>query len=116
MVNAFLDVPVLKGLSAYAGAGVGRSFARGFGDSDGAVARQRMIGARYSVTDRLDVGLKYRKFASGIVKLDHDPIDYAGNPDQGATGVSTKTASVTPDIEGEFRTRGVSLTLSYNLR
>ena len=82
MVNAFLDVPVIKHFSIYAGAGVGRSFARGFGDSDGALARQKMIGARYSVTDRFDVGLKYRKFASGIIKLDHDPIDYAGNPDQ----------------------------------
>ena len=75
-----------------------------------------MIGARYSVTDRIDLGLKYKKFHSGVIKLDHDPIDYAGNPDQGATAVSSRTASVTPDIEGEFRTRGVSLTLSYNLR
>jgi len=116
MVNAYLDVPVLKGLSVYAGAGVGRSFVRGFNDHDGALARQKMIGARYSVTDRVDVGFKYKKFQSGIIKLDHDPIDYAGNPDQGATAVSTRTASVTPDIEGEFRTRGVSLTLSYNLR
>lgn len=116
MVNAYLDVPVLKGLSAYAGAGVGRSFVRGFNDHDGALARQKMIGARYSVNDRIDVGFKYKKFQSGIIKLDHDPIDYAGNPDQGATAVSTRTASVTPDIEGEFRTRGVSLTLSYNLR
>ena len=116
MVNAFLDVPVFKGFSVYAGAGVGRSFVRGFDDSDGALARQKMIGARYSVTDRFDVGFRYRKFASGIIKLDHDPIDYAGNPDQGATGVATRTAAITPDIEGEFRTRGVSLTLNYNLR
>ena len=116
MINAYLDVPVFKGLSVYAGAGVGRSFVHGFNDSDGALARQKMIGARYSVTDRIDLGLKYKKFHSGVIKLDHDPIDYAGNPDQGATAVSTRTASVTPDIEGEFRTRGVSLTLSYNLR
>jgi len=117
MVNAFLDVPIVKQLSVYAGVGVGRSFARGFGDSDGGLARQKMIGARYSVTNRFDVGLKYqRKFASGIIKLDHDPIDYAGNPDQGAIGVATRTAAVTPDIEGEFRTKGVLLTLNYNLR
>ena len=117
MVNAFLDVPVFKGLSVYAGLGVGRSFVHGFGDSDGALARQKMIGARYSVTDRIDVGLKYRrKYASGIIKLDHDPIDYAGNPDQGPTGVATRTAAVTPDIEGEIRTQGVLLTLNYNLR
>lgn len=116
MINAFLDVPVFKGLSVYAGAGVGRSFAHGFGDSDGALARQKMIGARYSVTDRIDVGLKYRKFASGIIKLDHDPIAFAGNPDQGTTGVSTRAALIAPDIEGEFRTRGVSLTLNYNFR
>ena len=116
MINAFLDVPIVKGLSVYAGAGVGRSFAHGFGDTDEATARQRMVGARYSVTNRIDVGLKYRKFASGIIKLDHDPINFAGNPDQGATGVSTRTASIAPDIEGEFRTRGVLLTLNYNLR
>ena len=61
-----------------------------------------MIGARYSVTDRFDVGLKYRKFASGIIKLDHDPIDYAGNPDQGATGVATRTAAVARTSKASF--------------
>jgi len=120
MVNAFLDVPIVKGFSIYAGAGFGRSFVRGFDDSDGALARQRMLGAHYAINDRFEVGLRYKKFASGIIKVKHDPIDYFGNPDVVAGGggsiVRTPNASISPDIEGEFRTRGISLSLTYNLR
>ncbi len=120
MVNAFLDVPIVKGFSIYAGAVLGRSFVRGFDDSDGALARQRMLGAHYAINDRFEVGLRYKKFASGIIKVKHDPIDYSGNPDVVAAGggsiVRTPNASISPDIEGEFRTRGISLSLTYNLR
>lgn len=120
MVNALLDVPVTKRLSIYAGGGVGRSFAVGFNDRDGALARQRMIGARYAVSDRVELGLKFRKFESGIIKLDHDPIDYAGNPRQltvgGTSIIQTTNAAITPDIEGEFRTRGLLFNVVYNLR
>ena len=120
MVNALVDVKVLKGLNLYAGLGVGRSFARGFNDRDGALARQRMAGLRYAVTDRIEIGLKYRKFESGIIKLDHDPIDFAGNPRQvivdNTPTTQTTNAAITPDIEGEFRTKAVLLSFTYNLR
>jgi opacity protein-like surface antigen len=118
MVNAFVDVPIVKGFSIYAGAGLGRSFARGFGDDDGALARQKMVGAHYAVSDRFELGLRYRKFASGIIKLNHDPIDYLGNPNQvgGGPGAQTTNAAIAPDIEGEFRTRGLLLSLTYSLR
>lgn len=120
MVNALLDVSVTKHLNLYAGGGVGRSFARGFDDSDGGFARQRMAGIRYAVTDRMELGLKYRKFESGIIKLDHDPIDYAGNPRQvmvgGTPTTVTTNAAITPDIEGEFRTRAFLLSFTYNFR
>lgn len=119
MVNAMLDVPVVKGFSVYIGAGVGRSFVSGFGDSDGALARQRMVGAHYSIGDRVEIGLRYRKFASGIIKLEHDPIAYSGNPNQvtgsGAPFNRTTNALVTPDLEGEFRTPSWLLSLTYNL-
>ncbi len=120
MVNALLDVSVTKGLNLYVGGGIGRSIARGFDDRDGAFARQRMAGIRYAVTDRMDIGLKYRKFESGIIKLDHDPIDYAGNPRQvivGGTPTSVTTnAAIIPDIEGEFRTKAFLLSFTYNFR
>jgi opacity protein-like surface antigen len=116
MVNALLDVPVTKRLNLYAGVGVGRSFARGFDDRDGALARQRMAGVRYAVSDRIDIGLKYRKFESGIIKLIHDPIDYPGNPNQVGGTSQTRNAAITPDIEGEIRTRAFLLSLTYNFR
>ena len=120
MVSALLDVKVAKGLNLYAGGGVGRSFARGFSDRDGGFARQRMAGVRYAVTDRFEIGLKYRKFESGIIKLVHDPIDYPGNPRQvivdGTPTTQTRNATITPDIEGEFRTRAFLLSFAYNLK
>jgi opacity protein-like surface antigen len=117
LVNALLDVEVVKGFNVYAGAGIGRSFVRGFEDRDGARAWQQLLGARYAITDQIDLGLKYRKFRSGIVKLDHDPIVYAGNPNVvSSTVVRTTNAAVVPDIEGELRTRGVLISLVYNMR
>lgn len=120
MVSALLDVPVAKRLNLYAGVGVGRSFARGFDGRDGALARQRMAGLRYAVSDRVEIGVKYRKFESGIIKLVHDPIDYAGNPRQviidGTPTTQTRNAAITPDIEGEFRTRAFLLSFAYNLK
>ena len=120
MVSALLDVPVTKRLNLYVGGGVGRSFARGFNGHDGALARQRMAGIRYAVTDRFQIGVKYRKFESGIIKLVHDPIEFAGNPRQviigGTPTTQTRNAAITPDIEGEFRTNAFLLSFAYNLK
>ena len=118
MVNGMLDLGVIDGLSVYAGVGFGRSFVRGYDDRDGAIASQRFAGARYALSERFELGLKYRKFSSGIIKLNRDPISFAGNPDQATPGgpATTTNAVLTPDIEGEFRTKNFLVTLVYNLR
>ncbi len=117
MVNGMLDVKLLDGFNVYAGVGFGPAFVRGYGEHDRAIASQRFVGARYGVNKHFELGLKLYRFSSGIIRLDHDPIAYAGNPDQAAGGpVTTTNAAVMPDIEGEFRTRGLLVTLVYNLR
>lgn len=118
MVNGMLDLGVVGGLNIYAGVGFGPSFVRGYGDHDIAIASQRFVGARYAVNNRFELGLKLHRFSSGIIKLDHGPIAYTGNPDQVSPGgpVATTNAAVTPNLEGEFRTRGILVSLVYNLR
>jgi len=119
MLNVFLDIPVVKRFNVYAGFGAGRSFAHGFGGNDHALAQQQMLGARYAVTSRIDLGIKYRKFNSGIIKLQHDPIAYSGNPRAiagGASAFQTTNAAIAADLEGEFRTQAWLLSLRYNLR
>src|SRR5215210_1242769 len=100
MVNGIIDVKVVDRLNVYAGIGVGWSYLQGFDDHDNTGAWQRILGARYSLTDRIDLGVKYRNFRTGVFKLVHDPIDFNGNPNQLA---ETTSAAVIPDIEGEFR-------------
>lgn len=118
MVNGLIDVKLLTGLNVYAGVGFGPAFVRGYGDHDRAIASQRFVGARYGVNERFELGLKLHRFSSGIIRLDRDPIAYAGNPDQAVPGgpVTTTNAALSPNLEGEFRTRGLLLTLLYNLR
>lgn len=116
IVNALLDVKLFNRFNAYAGAGFGKAFIRGFDDSDSEFVWQRVFGARYGITDRFDVGVKYRNFRTGVIKLNHDPVSFAGNPDQTNAGVVTTNATVFPDIEGQFRAKSLLLTLNYNLR
>ncbi|MEO6582163.1 MAG: hypothetical protein ABIN68_05075 [Sphingomicrobium sp.] len=117
MVNGVFDLKLFKGLNVFIGAGFGPAFVRGFGDHDRAIASQRFVGARYAINERFEFGLKVHRFSSGIIKLTHDPIAYAGNANSvGEGGSQTTSALVTPDIEGEFRTRGLLATLVYNLR
>lgn len=116
IVNALIDVKLFNRFNAYGGAGFGKAFIRGFDDSDSEFVWQRVFGARYGITDRFDVGVKYRNFRTGVIKLNHDPVSFSGNPDQTNAGVVTTNASVVPDLEGQFRAKSVLLTLNYNLR
>lgn len=116
IVNALLDVKLFNRFNAYAGAGFGKAFIRGFDDSDSEFVWQRVFGARYGITDRFDVGVKYRNFRTGVIKLSHDPVSFSGNPDQTNAGAVTTNAVVIPDIEGQFRAKSLLLTLNYNLR
>ena len=123
MLNGMLDIKVAKGLSAYLGYGAGRSWVSALGDDDSAWGWQRFYGVRYHVSDKVELGFKWRKITSGIVKLQDEEIDIAGNPDRlslPASGGGTVTvdrttnALVVPEIEGEFRSSSYLLSLSYN--
>jgi opacity protein-like surface antigen len=117
MVNGLLDLRVADRLTASAGGGIGRSFARGFDDHDGALAWQYVLGGRYVLDKHIEIGLKYRYFNSGIIKLDHDSTKYRGNPQQSPlSGTQTTNAIVAPDIEGEFRSRSLLVGFVYNVQ
>ena len=111
LVNALIDVPIFDRVSAYAGGGMGRSWVKALGDRDSARAWQWLAGIRYAVRPNLELGLKYRYFNSGIVKLRHSGVSYPGNPAEGqATNLFLR-----PEIEGEYRARSVLATLHFKL-
>jgi opacity protein-like surface antigen len=120
LINGLVDLDVTKRFSVYGGGGVGKSWVSALGDHDSASwAWQWIVGARYSINDRIDLGLKYRYFNSGIVTLQADEMAYAGNPNRipvtgGGTVDQTVNAFLIPEIEGEFRTRSVLASLIYN--
>ena len=118
MIDGLFDLPVTKRATLYAGGGYGRSFARTLGDSDSAWAWQYMIGARYKLSGHVELGIKHRYFNSGIVRLRHEGIAYAGNPNRliidGTDIDQTTNVLLRPEIEGEFRTRSYMASLFYN--
>lgn len=120
VANALLDWKVGSRLTFYGGGGYGRSWGRVFGQSDKSMAWQYIVGARVRITDQVDVGLKYRYFNSGHFRMFEDPYQFAGNPDRitvGSTPVDqTTSANVSSDVEGEWRTRNLLLSLLYNFR
>jgi opacity protein-like surface antigen len=61
MGNALVDFDT-GGIGFYAGVGAGRARVKMFGDRDNAWAFQGILGARMPISDRVDVGLKYRYF------------------------------------------------------
>jgi opacity protein-like surface antigen len=120
MANALVDVKLGSRFNLYGGGGYGRSWGRVFGDSDQAAAWQYMVGARTRITERVELGLKYKYFNSGHFRMFESPYQFAGNPDRitvnGQTVDQTTTANISSDVEGRWRTRNVLLSLIYNLR
>ena len=118
MVNALVDVDVTKRLSIYGGGGYGFTWARSLGTGDSARGWQWIAGVRYGLTDKFDLGLKYRYFNSGIMTLRSDPQLYTGNPNRQVIGTTTVdqtvNATVMPEIEVEIRTRSLLASLIYN--
>ena len=107
MANVMLDIGMGRGITIYGGGGLGRSFVHGFHDRDSGFAWQYFGGVRYAISDKIDLGLKYRYFNSGVVELFDDPHDFAGNGE---------SAVVTPVFKGKFRSRNLLATLTYNFR
>lgn len=114
MLNGALEANLWRKVTLSGGGGIGRSFVSGFGGKDQALAWQYSVGVRTKVARRTSIGLKYRYFNSGIVKLENDPKSYAGTAMPGET--ATVSAAVTPDIEGKLRTRSLLLGMTFDLR
>ena len=58
LINGLVDVDVTKRFHLYGGGGVGQSWVSAVGDHDSASwAWQWIVGARYSVNERIDLGL-----------------------------------------------------------
>lgn len=123
MVNAQVDIGITKRLSLSFGYGGGRTRVSGLGDSDGAWGFQRVANLRYAISPKVELGIKYRQFNSGIIKLQADEVVYAGNPDRvpipqpgGGTSLGdvTTNARVIPELEGAFRGYSYLGTLTFN--
>jgi opacity protein-like surface antigen len=123
MIDGLLDFPVTKRATLFAGGGYGRSWTKALGDSDSAWAWQYIVGARYKLSDRVELGIKHRYFNSGIVRLRHQGVPFDGNPNRltvtppsgPATDIDQTTdVLLRPEIEGEFRSRSYMASLIYN--
>jgi opacity protein-like surface antigen len=122
MLNGQFNIAGPGGGSVFLGGGYGTAWSKAVGDSDKSRAWQYMIGYRHPISDKLDLGLKYRYFNSGVFKLVDDGVSFAGNPNRiavpngaGTTDVDqTTSAIVFPDIQGRYRSRSLSLALTYN--
>ncbi|WP_277343925.1 outer membrane beta-barrel protein [Sphingomonas sp. HDW15A] len=79
MFNLLGDFNVTEDIALYGGGGFGRARVKGFSDDDSAWAWQLIAGARFAVTDWLDLGVKYRYFQTGHVSLQDTVITYAGS-------------------------------------
>jgi opacity protein-like surface antigen len=106
--NLLFDVGLGRGITVSGGGGLGQSYARGFGGHDSAGTWQYLLGARYAVSKKVDLGLKYRYFNSGMLNLVGDPVEFAGEG-----GVD---ARITPTMHGRFRSRNLQLSMVYNFR
>ena len=116
MFNAILDVKFFRRLTGFAGAGVGRSWVSALGDHDRGRAYQYFLGMRFPVGDRLELGIKYRYFSSGNLKLVYEPLSFVGNPNShvGPELRNRLTNSmITQNLEGTWRSRSVDLTVGY---
>lgn len=118
MVNGLFDVDVTDRWTIFAGGGAGASIVKALGSSDSALSWQYLVGARYKIGPRVELGLKHRYFNSGIVTLTSDPLSFAGNPRRlsvDGTQINHSVAlSLTPQIEGEFRERSLLASLIYS--
>lgn len=119
MFNAQVDIGLTKRLSLSFGYGGGPTRVSALGDSDSSWGFQRVANLRYAINDRVELGVKYREFNSGIVTLRADDVLYAGNPDRvavpgGGLVDATTNGLVTPELEGAFRGYSYLGTVTFN--
>lgn len=100
MANGFFDIGSNTSFGVYVGGGVGMGWAKAYGESNGSFAWQIIAGARYPVSDSLDVGFRYRYF-------DMSSLDFA-------EGTDVQGAIVPINIDGNWRSH--SLLANVTLR
>ncbi len=106
MVNALIDFGSDDGVSFTAGVGFGRAGVSLAGETDGVWAGQLLAGIRTAITDRIDVGIKYRYFRSG-------KLDFFGNGDEAAFDDGDNALYF--DIDKRFRSHSLMASLTLNL-
>ena len=106
----------------YAGAGLGGANVKLAGEGDTAWAMQLIAGARYALSQSVDIGLKYRYFRTSNVDLSDEPLALAGNSNRVNVGTATApvfidqvtNAVVITDFEQKFRSHSVLASLIFN--
>lgn len=103
MMNILVDVDFDPSGRAgfYAGGGLGSSWVKAFGDSEGSFAWQGIAGVRYAVTPSVDVGLKYRYFQT-------DDLDFR------ASGIDVGGSAFNMDLHGRFHSHSLLASTVYN--
>jgi opacity protein-like surface antigen len=100
MGNALLDFGGDNGWNGYVGGGVGRARVKLAGDRDSAFAWQAIAGVRKSISENIDVGLKYRFF--NVRKL-----NFSDDFDDGETSFGINS-------RGRLRTHSLLASLIFN--
>jgi opacity protein-like surface antigen len=122
MVNGLVDLGDDDGLSFFAGGGFGRARVKFAGEKDSAWAYQLIAGARYAISNNVDIGLKYRYFRTGKLDLaDSSAVSLLGNPDRFVVNPTTPTivdrttnADLFTSFEQKFRSHSLLASLIFN--
>jgi opacity protein-like surface antigen len=119
MINVLADFETPSAVEIYAGAGLGRAWARALNDSDSAWAGQLIAGVRTSVRPNVKMGLKYRYFRTATVKFEGGPLHIPGNPYTNFIGdimfVQQDTADVIPRLNGRLQSHSLLVSLTFDL-
>ena len=120
MFNALAEIGT-DDFTAYAGGGFGAVRAKALGDEDRSWAWQFIAGARRAISSRIDLGIKYRFFQTGVLSFAGEPVVYSGNRRSFAvviirpTSIGRETsAALTPKIHEKFQSHSLLATVSYN--
>ena len=101
MANGMVDFGADDGFGGYVGGGIGFGFAKAYGESDEGLAWQLIAGARYPVSESIDIGVKYKYF-------DMSDVDFR-------TGTVVRGTTFNIDLDGKYRSHSLLLNFTYNL-